>query len=188
MEMRPIDPLERVAVLEQWESNEKRNRRRAAWSASASVLAAAVILAGLIYSGHKELAALNKQAEDTRAQVRAEQENLEQLKAQKRKLEGQYQASLSVLGNVATTQAKAAVDQTLNQNPQTASLLPRAYLQIVDQNDRDFANSMGKKLQEAGFIVLGCLAGSRREIFRPVRTIPPPSWKEFGQSVCWCCF
>jgi hypothetical protein len=165
MEMRTIDPLERVAVLEQWESNQKRNRRRAAWSASASVLAAAVILAGLIYAGHRELAGLNQQAEDTRAQVHAEQENLELLKAQKRKLEEQYQASLSVLGNVASTQAKEAVDQTLNQNPQTASLLPRVYLQIVDQNDRAFANDMGKKMQEAGFIVLG--VEYRPQAYRP---------------------
>jgi hypothetical protein len=165
MEMRPIDPLERVAVLERWELNQKRNRRRAAGTAWTSVAAAVVVLAGLIYSGHRELTAVRSQADATRAEVLAEQANLEALKAQKRELEQQYQASLSVLGNVGTTQAKAAVDQTLSQNPQAANLLPRVYLQIVDQNDRDYANYMGKKLKEAGFIVLG--VEYRAEAYRP---------------------
>ena len=79
MEMRPIDPLERVAVLDRWESNQKRDRRRAAWSAWASVVAAGVVLAALIYFGHRDLAAVQKQVEDKQGEIREEQAKLDKL-------------------------------------------------------------------------------------------------------------
>ena len=165
MEMRPIDPLERVAVLDRWESNQKRDRRRAAWSAWASVVAAGVVLAALIYFGHRDLAAVQKQVEDKQGEIREEQAKLDKLKTQNAELEQRNRAFGSVLGRVDTKQAKAAVEQALTQNPQVATILPRVYLQIVDPNDRAYANYMGKKLQEAGFIVLG--VEFRADAFRP---------------------
>ena len=64
-------------------------------------------------------------------------------------------ASLGALGRVSEPQRKAAVEQELTADPNAAQLLPRAYLQIVDAADREWAKEIGRTLQAAGIIALG---------------------------------
>jgi hypothetical protein len=61
-----------------------------------------------------------------------------------------YRASLQLLSSVKGTAVQAAVDSQLS-----ANLLPRVYVQIVDQGDRDYAEYVKNRLTTAGVLVLG---------------------------------
>jgi hypothetical protein len=61
-----------------------------------------------------------------------------------------YRASLQLLSNLKGADVQAAVD-----SQSSANLLPRVYVQIVDQADRDYAEYVKNRLTTAGVLVLG---------------------------------
>jgi hypothetical protein len=99
--------------------------------------------------------AARQEAEAALAEAKTASAQAKTAKRQALEKNAKLQASLSVLGNVGIKQAQAAVDQELARNPSAANVLPRVYLQIVVESDRDHAREMGMKLRQAGFVVLG---------------------------------
>ena len=57
------------------------------------------------------------------------------------------QASLQVLSNVPIQQVEAAAS--------SVTILPRIYMQIVNEADRDYAKDLQTRLRDSGFLVLG---------------------------------
>jgi hypothetical protein len=60
-------------------------------------------------------------------------------------------ASLQLLSNVKGKDIQAAVDSQSS----AAALLPRVYIQIVNENDRAFAKQVAARLTEAGVLIIG---------------------------------
>jgi len=151
--MEIITPDERLALLEELAHKRRDNLRRAGWMAWGSVLLAALVLAGLTYGGTKEVAGLKQQSEKLSKEIADKKVQLETL-------QGEYQVLGKVMGNVVVNtpgdaQVRAAVNQELQQNPNSAKLLPQIYLQIVNPKDRAYAKEMLRRLQDAGYVVLG---------------------------------
>jgi len=62
-----------------------------------------------------------------------------------------YKAAVDVLNNTNKQAVQAAVDSQSS----AAALLPRVYIQIVNQDDRNYANQIKERLTGAGVLVLG---------------------------------
>lgn len=158
----PLTPDQRIALIEQIETQETARRRRALWMTWASVAVAAIVLALIVFGARRELVqsqAALKEAEIKRATVEAD---IERLNASKAEVETQLNASraalsasLGALGRVSEGPRQAAVEQQIATDPNTALLLPRVYLHIVDAADRAWAAEVGRKLESAGMIALG---------------------------------
>jgi hypothetical protein len=153
--MEIITPDERLALLEELARKQRGNLRRAGWMAWGSVLLAALVLAGLMYGGTKKLADLRHERDDLQQQSDQLSKQIESEKAQLKDLQGEKQFLGKIVGNAPAAQIKAAVNQELKQNPNSAKLLPQIYLQIVNPNDRAYAKDMLGRLQDAGYVVLG---------------------------------
>lgn len=158
----PLTPDQRIELIERIESHEAARRRRALWMTWASVAVAAIVLALIVFAARRELVeshvALAK-AEDRRKQVEADIKSLDAKKAETEKqldaTQAKLSASLGALGRVSEGPRQTAVDQQIAADPNTALLLPRVYLHIVDSADRAWAVEMGRKLESAGMIALG---------------------------------
>jgi len=142
-----------LALLESLDQKGTSLRRPAGWVAWGSVITAGIVMAVLIFLAQRKL-------EQVRRQVEGEEERLtkvqkERAKAQTerdtaRQLAQNYQ---SILSNVTkTTALAAATDATAKSGAGT--LFPRVYLQIVNEDDRDYAKQVGKMLQDHGLLVL----------------------------------
>ncbi|MEZ5290028.1 MAG: hypothetical protein R2745_03015 [Vicinamibacterales bacterium] len=158
----PLTPDQRLALIERIEAQDAARRRRAIGTTWLSVAAAAVVLALVVFGARRELTRTQRDLRDARAQrdrIEADIGTLRTAQAEAQaKLEAteaKLSASLGALGRVSDDQRKAAVEQQLAAEPDTARLLPRVYLQIVDQDDRAFAVQMGRRLERAGMIALG---------------------------------
>ena len=143
-----------LSFLETLDRQGAKLRRRAAWVAWGSVIAAALVMTILIFVAYRHLGAV-------RAEVDAETTKLEQAKIAKAAIEKDLAAAReqrdnyqSIVAKVPKETAQAAAERATSGSSPSA-LLPRVYLHIVDEADREYANRQGKLLQENGFVVLG---------------------------------
>jgi len=160
---------QRVALLEQLEKQEADRRRKAVRTAWGSVVVAAVLVVLLVFGAWSYLRLAQSELSATKIELRDATKarddivkDIEHLNRSKAEVEAQLKtskaalsASLGALGRVSEPQRKAAVEQELTADPNAAQLLPRAYLQIVDAADREWAKEIGRKLQAAGIIAIG---------------------------------
>jgi hypothetical protein len=143
-----------LSLLEKLDRQGARLRRRAAWVAWGSVIAAGLVMALLISVAYQQL-------RDVRAQVDEETKKLGDLKLQKAALEKELVAARRQRDNyqniVQTLPKDAAIAaaQQATSKSSPAALLPRVYLHIVDDADREYAKRQEKLLEENGFLVLG---------------------------------
>jgi hypothetical protein len=145
---------ENLSLLEKLDRQGASLRRRAAWVAWGSVTAAALVMALLIAVAYQHLS-------DVRTQVDVETKKLADLKIEKAALEKDLLAARqqrdnyqNIVQNVPKDAAIAAAQQATSKSS-PAALLPRIYLHIVDDADREYAKRQGKLLEENGFVVLG---------------------------------
>jgi len=165
--------IARLDELERAETHRSRIARRRTWT---SVGLAAALLAGLVFWAHRDLANVRQRrdaAQEQLAKVEKERDAAKQqladLDAHRKDVERQLKdaetalaqrkaalaASIGALSRVDAKQLRSAVEQEVTADPNAAQLLPRVYLQIVDQADRGWAERCGKLLQQAGIIPLG---------------------------------
>ncbi len=157
--MNAKEQLQLIKALDEKERARKPSASLAAWG---SVVAAAILLALMIAAANRQL----KRIEDQRAKAATEltqkqneldaaQKTLSRLDQAKIQKEDEIRGLQSFLGALPEQQRTALVARTLQQKPQTAALLPRIYLHIVQKEDKAFAEGIGRQLQEAGFLVVG---------------------------------
>lgn len=164
-----LTATERVRLLEQLQQQDADRRRKAVFAAWGSVGIATVVLAFLIFGAWwylREAQVQLKRITEDRDATAKELQSITQSKASAEEELGKIQAELSekqarlaavtqALGNVPEAQRKIAVEKQLSDNPKAAHLLPRAYVQIVDQEDREWANEIVRRLEGASIIVPG---------------------------------
>jgi hypothetical protein len=152
-----------LELLRRLETQQATARRRAVWISWLFVLAAAIVLAVLIFAADRHLE--DAQAKKTVAleKAAAEQNRVEQLKKEEARLTGRikqlqplvenYQAQVRAEPGPAT---QREVQFPLGPGPGVeVPAKPRVFLQIVTPEDREYAKQMGQRLEEAGFEVLG---------------------------------
>jgi hypothetical protein len=119
-----------------------------------SVITAAIVMGVLIFLAHRKLEQVRSQVEEEQkklTKVQTERTEAEKARDTARQLAENYQ---SILSNVSkATVLAAATDATAKSGAGT--LLPRVYLQIVNEDDRDYAKQVGTMLQDHGLPVLG---------------------------------
>lgn len=164
-----LTALERVDLLEKLQRQEGERRRKTTFAAWGSVGIATFVLIVLIFGAWWYLQDAQSQLRDVkkeRAAVTAEIERLElskkQLAAEVAKLHAELteskaqQALLTqTLGYIPQAQRQEALEYQFRADPKGAEVLPRAYLQIVDAKDREWAKEMSQRLEKAGIVVAG---------------------------------
>lgn len=152
---------ERLALVDAAERREANAVRKAAAAAWIAAAIAAVLLGLLVFGGwsqvrhiRAEVATLGSQREQLNAQIKGQQAEVSRLAAEYR----DKQAALSTLiGAVRRTDqsARGGLESALDADPNATTLVPRAYIQIVDDGDRKWAANLSDRLQHAGVIPVG---------------------------------
>jgi hypothetical protein len=152
---------ERLALLERIEQREAGAIRRAARIAWVSLAIAAALVGVLIFGGWWQVRQLRAEAgtlEQQRAElvtaIEAQKGELAQVEAEVK----EKQAALSTLISAyrrTTDQARSGFETALDADPKATVLVPRAYVHIVDEADRQWARNLNDRLQNAGIIPVG---------------------------------
>ena len=152
---------ERLALLQRIEQREAGAVRRAATFAWLSVAIAALLVGTLIFGGwwqvtrlRKEAVALETRQADLVRSIEGQKAELGQLEAEVK----QKQAALATMISAyrrTTDQARSGLATALDADPKATVLVPRAYVQIVDEGDRQWARNLTDRLQNAGIIPVG---------------------------------
>jgi hypothetical protein len=152
---------ERLALVDAVERREAGAVRKAAAVAWMSVAVAAVLLGLLVFGAwwqvqriRGDVAALNAQRESLVARIETQKADVARLDAEYR----DKQAALSTLiGAVRRTDdsARGGLETALDADPKSTTLVPRAYIQIADAGDQQWAKNLGDRFQNAGVIPVG---------------------------------
>jgi uncharacterized protein YoxC len=152
---------ERLALLERIEQREAGAARRAATTAWVSLAIATTLVALLIFGGWWQVNRLREDAKALEARQADLVEKIDGHTAELAQLEAQIeekQAALSTMISAyreAPPQARNAFETALDADPQAIVLVPRVYVQIVDEADRQWARNLNDRLQHAGIIPVG---------------------------------
>jgi hypothetical protein len=147
-----------VEAIERREAGAVRKAAAIAWT---SLAVATLLLGVLIFGAWSELQRMRAEVaglEETQTALRAA---TDAQKAALARLDLEYrdkQAALSTLiGAVRRTdeRARGGLETALDADPTATTLVPRAYLQIVDAEDRQWARNLSDRLQQAGVIPVG---------------------------------
>jgi hypothetical protein len=152
---------ERLALLQQIEQREAGAARRAATLAWLSVAVAALLVGTLIFGGWWQVTRLRSEAATLETRQADLVKSIEGQKAELGRLEAevkQRQAALATMISAyrrTTDQARTGLATALDADPKATVLVPRAYVQIVDEGDRQWARNLNDRLQNAGIIPVG---------------------------------
>ncbi len=152
---------ERLALLEQIERREAGAVRRAARIAWVSLALATALVAVLIFGAWWQVKQLRTEASTLEAQQRDLKTDIADHEAQLARLEAEVkekQAAVSTMISAfrrTTDQARSGFTTALDADPKATVLVPRAYVHIVDEEDRQWARNLNDRLQNAGVIPLG---------------------------------
>jgi DNA repair exonuclease SbcCD ATPase subunit len=160
-----LTPNERVALLEQMQKQDGDRRRKSVFAAWGSVGIATLVLALLVFGAgaaltktRSELAEIRlqqnhaeKELEKIRKETTDTQEKLTTVNAELKEKQEQLIAATEVL----SSGGRKALETQLSADPNAEKLLPRAYFQIVDERDREWAKGIGSQLGKSGIIVPG---------------------------------
>lgn len=153
-----LTAAERVNLLEQMQKQDANRRRNTVFAAWGSVGLATLVLALLVFGAGSQLRKIREEQEREAAKLKvitnekvAKQTELDRVNTELKEKEARLGAATKLLG----IGGEQPLEKQLAADPNAAKLLPRAYLQIVDKDDRDWANTMRSRLEEAGIIVPG---------------------------------
>jgi hypothetical protein len=158
---RGLSPDERLALVEAIERREAGAVRKAAAVAWLSVAAAAVLLSIIVFGAWSQLRRIRAEVGSLEQQQVALREANDRQQAANARLDAEFrekQAALSTLiGAVRRTddEARGGLETALDADPTSTTLVPRAYVHILDSEDRRWANNLGDRLQHAGIIPVG---------------------------------
>jgi hypothetical protein len=157
-----LTAAERVDLLEQLEKEDANRRRQTVFAAWGSVGLATIVLAILVFGAGLQLTNLRakqnnaaKQLEGLRRETKDTQEELDKKKAELKVTEETLAYNKDLLEIAYKAQGRNAFEEKVATNKETGKLPPRAYLQIVDPQDRSWATTMRSRLEASGFIVPG---------------------------------
>lgn len=149
---------ERLALVDALERREAGAVRKAAGIAWISLAVAAALIGVLIFGSWSQIermradvASLERQQETLVRSTKEQEARLAKVDAELR----DRQAALSTLiGAVRRTddEARGGLETALDADPRAPALVPRAYVQIVDEGDRQWARNLSDRLQYAGVI------------------------------------
>jgi hypothetical protein len=157
---RDLSPDDRLALVEELERREAGTMRKAIRGAWLSLLVVAVLIGALVFGAwfelraqRAELATLADQKAKLDVATQAQKAQLERLDAEIK----QRQAAMSTLIGAVRTDSRtlSGVGTALDKNPSAVTLVPRAYVQILDEGDRQWARNLSDRFQNAGVIPVG---------------------------------
>src|SRR5262249_44959489 len=132
---RNLSPDERLALVDDLERREAGRMRQAVRGAQLSLAIIAIVLAALlvgIYSASRKLVSLNLD------------------------IERKQSALATLIGAVRTDPgALSGVSTALDKDPRAVTLVPRVYIQILDDADRQWAKNLSDRFQNGGVIPVG---------------------------------
>jgi hypothetical protein len=144
--------------LERTQELEKRKRMRVVSGVFASLACIAIATAiwALISRSQLQIKTeyARKQTEEADKQRREAEQQRQLAVEQTSRAEEEnkkYKAAVDLINNTNKQAVQAAVDSQSS----AAALLPRVYVQIVNQDDRDYAKQIAARLTTAGVLVLG---------------------------------
>lgn len=152
---------DRLRLLEKIEQREAGAVRKAAGLAWASLAVASLLVAVLIFGAWSQLKRMRAEVTALEGTQSDLVKRTEAQKADLARLEKEFsekQAALSTLiGAVRRTDepARAGVATALDADPRATVLVPRAYVHIVDEGDRQWARNLSDRLQQAGVLPVG---------------------------------
>jgi uncharacterized protein YoxC len=157
VQLSPDERLALVAELEQREAGAMRRATRGAWI---SLLVVAVLMTTLVFVAwlvlrglRSEVASLTQQKVALDESTRTQKAQLDQLD---RDIRDKRAALSTLIGAVRTDpQALSGVGNALDKNPAAVTLVPRAYVQILDEGDRQWAKNLSDRLQNSGVLPVG---------------------------------
>jgi uncharacterized protein YoxC len=155
-----LTPDERLALVDALEEREAGAMRKAVRSAWLSLLLVAALMLTLVFVAwvelrgvRSEVAALTHEKAALDEQTQAQRTQLQQLDAD---IKTKRAAMSALIGAVRTDpQALSGVGAALDQNPTATTLVPRAYVQILDDGDRQWAKNLSDRLQNSGVLPVG---------------------------------
>ena len=150
-----LSPEQRLQALEELEKRQQRTQTLALRAVWTSIVVAALVLGAIIGFATWQLKTVRSEVDSLNDKKTRLQNEITELGKQKEAIEKQRMAAAGALANVPETQLKQAIDRQFATAPQTAALLPRIYMQIVDRADSARAQKIRKALQDAGYLVLG---------------------------------
>jgi hypothetical protein len=152
---------ERLALVEALERREAGAVRKAAGIAWLSLIVAAVLLGLLVFGAlsqlrrvRSEVAALDVQREML---VRSTSEQKAELARLDVDLRDRRAALSTLIAAIRRTdeEARGGLETALDADPRATTLVPRANVTIVDEQDRQWARNLSDRLQQAGVIPIG---------------------------------
>jgi uncharacterized protein YoxC len=152
---------ERLALLEKVERGEAARVRKAAGIAWVSLAVASVLVAVLIFGAwwqvnrlRTEAGTLEQRQTTLVADIKTKEDQLVGLEAKVREREAAVSTIISAFRRT-NDQARGGLETALDEDPKATVLVPRAYVQIVDEGDRQWARNLSDRLQGAGIIPVG---------------------------------
>jgi hypothetical protein len=151
-----LSPQERLALLNELEQREAGAMRKAARGAWVSLAIVASLLALLVFG----VIAASVRLRDVRTSLasleRETQTKQERLESLNQEINQKQTALAALIGAVRTNpQTLSGVGTALDNDPRAATLVPRAYVQILDDMDRQWAKNLSERLQNGGVIPVG---------------------------------
>jgi cell division protein FtsL len=152
---------ERLALLEQIERREAGAVRRAARVAWLSLALAAALVAVLIFGAWWQVRELRTEASTLEAEQQTLEGAIEKQRTELAQLEAEVkekQAAVSTMISAfrrTNERTQSGFTTALDADPKSTVLVPRAYVHIVDQDDRQWARNLSDRLESAGVIPLG---------------------------------
>jgi hypothetical protein len=158
---RPLSVDERLKLVEEAERREASAVRKAATGAWLSLILAAALLGVLVMGARWQLRTVRAQIGALEQEQSSLIANIEAQKAAladvEKRLQDRQAALSTLIGAVrrTDTRARGGLEVALDADPRATVLVPRAYVQIVDEGDRQWARNLGDRLQQGGVIPIG---------------------------------
>ena len=152
---------ERLALLERIERREAGAVRRAARIAWLSLAIATALVAVLIFGAWWQVRQLRTEASTLEAQQQKLETAIAEQTTELGRLEAEVKEKQAAVATMisafrrTTEQARSGFTTALDADPRATVLVPRAYVHIVDEEDRQWARNLNDRLENAGIIPLG---------------------------------
>jgi hypothetical protein len=158
---RKLSADERLALVQELERREAGAVRKAAGAAWLSLALVAVLFAALVFGTWAQLRRMRSEVAQLNDQQSALIKDIEVQKGElaevERNLRDKQAALTTLIGAIrrTDTEARGGLETALDADPRAAVLVPRVYVHIVSEQDRQWARNLGDRLQHGGVIPLG---------------------------------
>lgn len=128
----------------------------------------------------QRLTKMQEEEEKQNTIIKTKEEVIKERQAKIDDLDQKYRTMneiVSKVGNTNPALVKQAVDQSIDSSPTAANLLPRIYVHIIDETQRDRAKQIASQLQKRGYLVPGI-----ENVSKKVSALPNTQLRYFSKS------